>query len=1138
LSPTGSVVINGGAAATKNPAVTLTLSATDVGGSGVAQMRLSNDNVSWSAWETYTTSKAWTLPAGVGTKTVYVQYRDHAGNTSTSTWDTIHFDNEPPVGSVVINGGDASTMSRTVTLALSANADGYRVRFSNNGTSWSAYQVIVATQAWTLTVGDGLKTVYAQFMDVYGNTAIYSDTITLGPTPDTTLPTGSVTINGGAESTADRAVTLTLSASDTGGSGLSQMQFSNDNATWSAWQAYATSRSWTLDAGDGTKTVYARFRDGAGNVSATYTDSITLATADAIAPTGSIAINGGAASTYGVVVTLTLSGSDTGGSGLSEMRLSNDGGAWTEWEAFATTRGWLLESDLGTKTVYVQFRDVAGNVSATYSDTIELEVASGTTAATTLLIDEIVWVDATVGASGAWATYSIYINDTLVGTKYASSDPTWACPGFDVPTGSHIDIVVDCGFTSYDDIFDQVRPLTFTRTLPAGVTRLEPATWTGFANMNTGTDWWDDYGDYYAAVWVPNSTISNIVYTVPASEDTVAPTGSVTINGGAASTSSTAVTLTLAATDTGGSGLAQMQFSNDNATWSAWQAYTASKSWTLTPGDGTRTVSVRFRDGAGNESAVFSDTIELEAVDLSAPTGSVSINDGAASTNSATVTLTLDATDTGGSGLAEMQFSHDSVNWSSWEAYATTRSWTLGAGTGTKTVYVRFRDAAANVSAAYSDTITVVDESAPTGSITINGGDETATFRTVSLTLAATDTGGSGLSQMQFSNDNVTWSTWEAFLTAKVWTLEAGTGTRTVYARFRDVAGNVSATYSDTIDLEAASGTTAATTLAITDVAWVDANVGSSGEWATYSIYVNDTLVGTKSAASGPTWAFPGLDVSAGGHIDIVVDCGFTSYDYIFDQVRPITFTLTLPANTVRLEPATWTGFPAMGTGTDWWDDYGDYYSAVWVPGGTISNIVYTTTTPADTIAPTGSITISGGASSTSSNAVTLTLAASDTGGSGLAQMQFSNDGVSWSAWQAYATSKSWTLTSGDGTKTVYARFSDVAGNVSTPYSDSIELVVAESATLSFQWWGYGYAELHVEDASGTIIASTSVEGSMGDLTWNVTVPSGANYRMVCDYYWDDDYGMEGGGYGVWSNSTTINADGVLSPGETVIWYY
>ncbi len=95
----------------------------------------------------------------------------------------------------------------------------------------------------------------------------------------------------------------------------------------------------------------------------------------------------------------------------------------------------------------------------------------------------------------------------------------------------------------------------------------------------------------------------------------------------------------------------------------------------------------------------------------------------------------------------------------------------------------------------------------------------------------------------------------------------------------------------------------------------------------------------------------------------------------------------------------------------------------------------------ADTTPPTGTIKINNDNQYTNSTSVTLTLSAQDnTGGSGLSQMQFSNNGTTYSTPKAYATTKSWTLTSGDGTKTVYVKYKDVAGNWSSPVSDTIVL--------------------------------------------------------------------------------------------------
>ncbi len=83
VPPSGTLLINSGASSTATIAVALSVSSTDGNGSGDIQMRFSNDNVDWSAWETVVATKAWTLTGGSGTKTVYMALKDKAGNVAT-----------------------------------------------------------------------------------------------------------------------------------------------------------------------------------------------------------------------------------------------------------------------------------------------------------------------------------------------------------------------------------------------------------------------------------------------------------------------------------------------------------------------------------------------------------------------------------------------------------------------------------------------------------------------------------------------------------------------------------------------------------------------------------------------------------------------------------------------------------------------------------------------------------------------------------------------------------------------------------------------------------------------------------------------------------------------------------------------
>jgi hypothetical protein len=278
--------------------------------------------------------------------------------------------------------------------------------------------------------------------------------------------------------------------------------------------------------------------------------------------------------------------------------------------------------------------------------------------------------------------------------------------------------------------------------------------------------------------------------------DATAPTGTVRVNSGAAFTSSPAVTLTLSATDADGA-VSQMAFSNDGATWSAYEPYETSRAWTLTSGDGTKTVSARFKDGSGNVSTVATASIGLDTI---APTGTLILNGGALVTTSVTVTDSMSATDTG-SGVTDMSFSADGIHWGGWESYGSSESTMFEPGAGVKTLFARFRDAAGNVSASASDTIFFDPSAATDYGVNIDNGVRFTTSRDVRLAVGAR----SSTSAMQISNDpSFAGADWEPFASGRKWTLPGSASgvTATVYAHFRDTAGRVSATVQDDIGFD------------------------------------------------------------------------------------------------------------------------------------------------------------------------------------------------------------------------------------------------------------------------------------------------------------------------------------------------
>ena len=146
---------------------------------------------------------------------------------------------------------------------------------------------------------------------------------------------------------------------------MTHVALSNAPPDWTT-RAYASTQPWTLTSGNGTKTVYVKWRDAAGNWSAVKTDTIIL---DATAPTVTAPRRG--LSTGPIVggrvpVRVPWSGSDAG-SGIAryELQGSTNGGAWTTLSSSITTPSASLR--LATETTYrhrVRAVDKAGNTSA------------------------------------------------------------------------------------------------------------------------------------------------------------------------------------------------------------------------------------------------------------------------------------------------------------------------------------------------------------------------------------------------------------------------------------------------------------------------------------------------------------------------------------------------------------------------------------------------------------------------------------------------------------------------------------------------------------------------------------------------------------------------------------------------------
>jgi hypothetical protein len=474
--------------------------------------------------------------------------------------------------------------------------------------------------------------------------------------------------------------------------------------------------------------------------------------------------------------------------------------------------------------------------------------------------------------------------------------------------------------------------------------------------------------------------------------ETIPPTGSITINGGAAATGSSSVSLALAAT-ADWPGAIQMCISN-TTTCTAWTALAATKIWTLPRGDGTKTVYAWFMDVWGNVDATpYSASILL---DTTPPTnGTVTATPG-----NAQVALSWSGFNDTGSGIGGYKVVYGAGG----IPYSCSAGTAIYTGTGTTylqtgltngTTYgyrVCAIDNAGNMSAGATASAKPVPETVPpTGSITINGGAAATGSSSVSLALAAT-ADWPGAIQMCISN-TTTCTAWTALAATKSWTLPTGDGTKTVYAWFMDVWGNVDATpYSASILLDTTPPTNGTVTA-------TPGNAQVALSWS-----------GFNDAGSG-----------IGGY-KVVYGAGGVPY--------------SCSAGTVLY---TGTATTYLQTGLTNGTTYGYRVCAIDNVGNMSTGATASAKPVPETIPPTGSITINGGAAATGSPVVSMALAAT-ADWPGAIQMCISNT-TTCTAWTALAATKSWTLPTGDGTKTVYAWFMDVWGNVdATPYSASILL--------------------------------------------------------------------------------------------------
>jgi len=248
-----------------------------------------------------------------------------------------------------------------------------------------------------------------------------------------------------------------------------------------------------------------------------------------------------------------------------------------------------------------------------------------------------------------------------------------------------------------------------------------------YVNVNYGVDLW-----------------STMYYETP-EPDVTPPTSEIDLSGdlGEGGWFTSEVLVTLSATDNIGVG--RTEYSFDNTSW-----ITYSAPFNLTE-EGYISIYYRSADNYGNVETV---KMETTKVDMTAPTGSILINNDGIYTNSSSVTLSLSAVDVT-SGVALTRLSHDNITWTPSEAYTTLRNWTLTEGDGWKTVYAQYADNAGLVSQS-TDTITL-DTTSP--AITITSPSSGSEIRSSTVPITWTDSDETaGMSHCEVKLDDGSWT--------------------------------------------------------------------------------------------------------------------------------------------------------------------------------------------------------------------------------------------------------------------------------------------------------------------------------------------------------------------------------------------
>jgi hypothetical protein len=819
------------------------------------------------AWTTCASPYTLASTPADGSHTVQIRAVDLAGNTDSSpaSWTWLEDTTKPTVTLTDPAAANAAHAIRaTVALASTANDPGANASGLNTTTyeysvhSANTWVAVASPAAWdTTAIDDGLYDVRVTVTDHAGNVSIPS--VVSSIKIDNTLPETSTDDPG---QYLRGTIHLTGTAIDpnhpqdpagSGVSGIDHVDFQISQTGANSWTTIGTDSTGPFDTvsydydtvAAGLTDGYYDFRtvayDVAGNTQAATTFAVNRLV-DNTPPTVTLTDPG--TNLHGTVTLGDTANDPAPASGVAStlFEISGDGG--TTWSTVGSTFNTTGVAD-GLYDIRVSVTDNSGNVSSyssasarridnTPPSTTAAGVPSGYSATDVTVTlnptdagsgvsDTLYQVDGGTAQHGTSVLIPAPSNGSNDGTHTVSFQSVDAAGNVETPHSVTVKIDATppaCASCSAADYMRGTVTLSAAPTSLSGIHDVEffyrthPAgAWTSIGDDATGS------GGTYSSDWDTSGVADgfyDLRYTVTSNSgatqnydlsskvvDNTAPTVSV---GAPVAGTRVGGSVTISATSSDANALTYDFLVNGSVVASG---AAASETWDSTSvGDGPVAISVRATDPAGNSTTSSAVSI---TVDNHAPTPTVD-DPGAAVSGSPTLGVTTDG------DTANVELDERAQGASTWVTIGTvgppfSQSWNTNAlPDGTYELRAVATDLSGHVGTSPTVT-TVVDNTAPTGALTVPTAGSTIGGPHAHLTANAVDAGGSGIASVKFEYYDGT--AWNAIATVTsppymtTWDAQAAvaTGTYLLHAIVTDAAGNTKTTTSVSVNVDSSAPT-------------------------------------------------------------------------------------------------------------------------------------------------------------------------------------------------------------------------------------------------------------------------------------------------------------------------------------------